>query len=121
MDYRVVAVRRMIEEAPGQRWPVRTLAHECRLSENRLRTLFRRDCGVTVHQFVKAARLTHGADLLGSTHLSIKEIAGLLNQHPSRFTKDFTNMFGQPPTAFRLTTRDPLYSSAKRKTGSAIE
>lgn len=81
------------------------MAQECRLSENRLRTLFRRDCGVTLQQFTKAARLTHGAGLLASTHLSIKEIAGLLNQHPSRFTKDFTIMFGQPPTAFRATAR----------------
>lgn len=36
MDYRIAAVRRMIEGAPGQRWRMSALSEAVHLSENRL-------------------------------------------------------------------------------------
>jgi len=87
------------------RLPVIDLARDVGLSPSRLAHIFKIDAGVSLGQFARALRLDRAKELLESTHLSVKEIAGKVGIcHASHFVHQFQKVYGVPPGSHRRRT-----------------
>ena len=68
--------------------------------------LFRDELGISPARYVKLLRLKCAADLLGSTSLSVKEVAaGVGINDVSHFVRDFRNLTGEFPVEYRTQVR----------------
>ena len=103
MDPRIAHVCDTVASGPTRKWKAKELAVRVRLSERQLRNLFMRAHGSRVSAFVRRIRMEHAALMLRTSFLSIKEVASLLDTHPSRFCKDFSVVHGCTPTVYRRT------------------
>lgn len=73
------------------------------LSNAHLQRLFKKATGVTLGQALAEKRLQKAAQLLATTNLRIKEIAGAVGyEHTSSFTRAFERRFDQGPRSFRM-------------------
>lgn len=80
------------------------LARLVNLSPSRLRHLFKRETGLTVHEYLKTTRMKRARELLESTFLSVKQIVanvGLADS--SHFVRDFKRTHGVTPRQYRST------------------
>ncbi|HSW05867.1 DNA-binding response regulator [Aquabacterium sp.] len=83
------------------------LAEQLGLTERRLSTLFRKHLGLTVSGFISEERIRVGCQLLGSTQMSVQDIAlevGFAN--PANFSTAFRERLGLTPQAWRQHQRD---------------
>lgn len=84
---------------------LKTLAEYLNVNASYLSTLFHKETGVTLSNYVNQKRMNYAAWLLSSSQLPISTIAqhcGILDDN--YFTKLFKKQYGITPTAFRDTT-----------------
>ena len=105
MDWRVQKVLSLIE-AQECRDDKRSMLTEAgiavRLSNSRLRHIFKAERGIAPGQFIKSLRLQRARELLESSILTVKEVmteAGFNDK--SYFTRAFKQCFGVSPSAYR--------------------
>jgi len=78
------------------------LAERVSLSPAHLQRLFKRQTGIQLGCLITEWRLQKAAELLKSTHLSIKEVAHRVGyQHHSSFVRAFERRFAQTPKLYR--------------------
>lgn len=98
----VRAVRRRLLNRPGKRMlRLQEAADEMHMSTAQLRKRLYR-AGTSYKNIVLDVRMALAHHYLESTHLSIQEIAYLLDySQPGPFSRAFKKYFGQPPSAIR--------------------
>ena len=100
LDRRVRAVLAFLAERSV--CSVRELAREVHLSRGRLQSLFKKEMGVLISDYLAEQKLQKAARLLRASSLSIKEIAFAVGyEHHSSFTRAFENRFSQSPKQYR--------------------
>ena len=78
------------------------IAHETRLSESHLSTLFKAETGINFLQYLNAIRLNAALNLLSQSTMNVSEIARSTGfPTPGYFTKIFRRFFGKTPTEYR--------------------
>jgi len=101
-DRRLARVREFITNNPADRTPLAGLARMAQLSPKYFSRLFRSQVGLTPATFRVRVRCRHARYLLENTTRSIKDVAHALNYpDPYAFSKQFKQVVGQPPSAFR--------------------
>ncbi len=89
--------------ASGRPYSLEHLASEFNLSKSHLQHLFKAQTGLRLGHIIIEQRLDRAAQLLKSTNMRIKEIAGAVGyEHTSSFIRAFERRFMQAPQAFRL-------------------
>ena len=96
------AVRRLLLSRPGQHMlKLEEAADQLRMSTAQLRKRLYRS-GTSYKQLVLEVRMTLASHYLASTHLSIQEIAYLLDySQPGPFSRAFKRYFDQSPREWR--------------------
>ena len=101
-DPRIAAVHQAVLEDPGQPWSVATMASQAHLSRSQLTRGFKAATGRAPMQCVLEARMARACNLLRETRLQIGEIADLLGYRDIYyFSRQFKEMIGVPPSAYR--------------------
>lgn len=103
----IAEVKAMLQSDPANRPSVAEIASEVALSPNYLSSLFHRETGMTIRQFVDLSRVEASKPLLSDPRQSIKQVAhalGFANQH--HFSRLFRRVTGMSPSKFREATRD---------------
>jgi transcriptional regulator GlxA family with amidase domain len=114
MDARVVATVGVMRESLAARVSVRALSKQVNLSPTRLRQLFKKETGRSPMGYLRDLRMQHAQHLLGSTFLSVKEVAFVSGvKDASNFVRDFKRRFGLTPKQFRAWSERSLKSTAK--------
>jgi AraC-like DNA-binding protein len=81
---------------------INELAASVNLSASHLRTLFKAETKLTIHQYVKQMKMQRAQELVGNTHLRISEIMTHLKfNDASHFVRDFKKRYGLPPSEYR--------------------
>ncbi|SRR6266851_8198841 len=89
--------------ASGAPYSLQRLAREFNLSKSHLQHLFKHQTGLRLGHIIIEQRLDRAAQLLKSTNMRIKEIAGAVGYgHTSSFTRAFERRFAQAPRAYRV-------------------
>jgi len=81
---------------------LRTLAHMLNVSSSYLSTLFKKETGQTLTEYINRRRVKHAMHLLKTTRLQVQTIAqhcGILDVH--YFSKIFKKVTGMTPKAYR--------------------
>ena len=101
-------VSRVLEViASGRSYSLERLAKEFNLSKSHLQHLFKQQTGQRLGHVIIEQRLDRAAQLLKSTDLRIKEIAGAVGyEHASSFIRAFERRFIQAPHEYRLSGGD---------------
>jgi AraC-like DNA-binding protein len=82
------------------------LASICKISPNYLNTLFKKDFGTTVKEYVNKYRITRAILLLTSTTLPIDEIRVQIGYNNKiSFNQNFVKYVGKPPRTYRREMR----------------
>ena len=92
----------IIESDLSSNLTLSTLASRQNLSAGYLSTIFRRETGKTVTEYITEKRIKHAAYLLGTTHLQIQTIAihcGIMDVQ--YFSKTFKKHIGKTPKEYR--------------------
>ncbi len=100
------AARKYISEHFSEKISIKELCRELDCSKSSLLSIFKRQCGMTVGEFITATRLMEAKRLLEEGALNINEIAhktGFYDQ--SYFSKVFSAEFGMSPSEYRRTAR----------------
>lgn len=96
----------------------RQMAESANLSVDHFSRLFKKETGVSPHQYLKEARLNVARALLESSELSVKELSarsGFKDQ--SHFVRDFKKAYGLSPMQYRIEWRK---AQRKRPTNDEI-
>ncbi len=83
-----------------------TLAESQSLSDGYLSTIFKKETGKTVSEYIREKRISHAAHLLATTQLQIQTVAlhcGILDVQ--YFSKIFKKQMGLSPKDYRATTK----------------
>jgi len=102
MDHRIKEILAKVEQDISQSPVVSDLAASVNLSVSRLHFLFKKETETSIIKYINNRRLEEARELLGTTHLRIKEIrlrVGL--RHESHFMCDFKRKFGKTPNNYR--------------------
>jgi two-component system response regulator YesN len=93
-----------IQENTAKWWTVSEMAEYCNISENYLRTLFRKHTGLAPKEYIDNLKMNRAVEMLNNPHIKICEIAERLgyvdNYH---FIRRFTKILGQSPGKYRKT------------------
>lgn len=111
-DPRLGAAVGMVLEAPAAPHTVASLAEQAGMSRSNFARAFSEAFAMGPMEFVAKTRLRSAAEMLRSTKLPIKVIAGTTGfSSRSHFSKAFRDAYGDDPTAFRtklgVRTLDP--------------
>lgn len=100
--YRLHHIMNGVRARPEADHSLEAMAAEAGLTPSHFCRVFKRATGVTPHAFVMRARLERAQDLLGTSDLSIAQIADALGfASQSHFTRAFRAHAGQTPSAWR--------------------
>jgi AraC-like DNA-binding protein len=78
---------------------VASLAEMVRCTPNYLNTLFRREAGAPIHQYLLGVRLEHARRMLATGQMQVKEAAYRAGfADPLYFSRVFRSRFGHPPS-----------------------
>lgn len=78
------------------------LAQQCYVSSNYLSSLFKKEIGVTLKEYINQVRIRQSILLLNTTHLSIQEVAGRCGfPDANYFSRIFKKMNGITPLSYR--------------------
>lgn len=84
---------------------IKTIADHVNLSQNYLSTLFKKETGLTINDFLLNIRAEKACRLLGRTDLKLYEIAEKIGlQDPNYLSTVFKKRYGITPTQYRKTT-----------------
>ena len=81
---------------------LKTLAENQNISPGYLSTVFRRDTGKTLSEYIRDKRIRHAEHLLATTHLQVQTVAlhcGIMDVQ--YFSKIFKKHTGKTPKAYR--------------------
>lgn len=105
----VLKARGLLDKQPGKSWKIQELADLCHLSPSRLTACFRRQIGVSPHQYQILSRIEKAKQLLRTSNQSITEIGLELGfssiQH---FANTFRRLTKRTPHAYRSERRAAL-------------
>ena len=102
IDDRVRTVMTQIERRYSEPLTLAAFAAECGLNKVYFGMMFRRDAGLTFHQYLMNARLNAAEDLLCTGKYTIAEAAELTGfQDPSYFSRVFYRTYGVRPGRYR--------------------
>ena len=84
------------------------------LSPSRFRHLFKKELGISPHQYLVYARLLRARELLEDSFLRVKEVAALVGVNDlSHFVRDYKMLFSETPTQTRTrSSRAPSQGAA---------
>lgn len=78
------------------------LAEYSSLSESHICHLFKKEFGITVHNYIQKEKITVACNLLKHTQRSVSDISNYMGfQTPSNFTEVFRKWMKMTPTAYR--------------------
>ncbi|MCC7145576.1 MAG: helix-turn-helix domain-containing protein [Phycisphaeraceae bacterium] len=98
----VAQVQQIIQQSANRPPSLVTLANHVALSPNYLSSLFHRQTGLTLHQFIDRHRIDLAKDRLTKPAASVKQIAYALGfANPYHFSRVFHRVTGQRPSAYR--------------------
>lgn len=118
MDRRIELVISLLENDTSRAWDTHALATLVNLSPSRFRHLFKHEKGTSPRQYLRELRLRKAEILLGTTFLSLKEIAEALGIiSVSHLMKDFKERHGMTPGEYRIAAR--FAGSNRMKRGAA--
>lgn len=101
-DPRISECYRAIDDAPGERWTVATLAQKAGVSRSQFFRLFREAVGRSPQQYIVEARMRLARVLLRESALPIASIAATVGYNdPQFFSRHFHHHNGRSPRAFR--------------------
>lgn len=102
MDQRVQEVLALMNANLGRGLPLNKLARSVNLSSSRLRCLFKAETGISLAKYFKYLRMEKAKELLETSFLSVKQIAARTGFNDmSHFVRDFKQIYGLTPAAFR--------------------
>ena len=102
MDARVKTAINMLHQSLTKQLSMCALSKSVNLSSTRLRELFKRDTGRSPLLYLRELRMQQAERLLGSTFLSVKEVAFLSGlRDVSHFARDFKKRHSVTPSEFR--------------------
>src|SRR5688572_1102888 len=103
MDSRVTVAMDLLHQQFTCRLSIRSMAREVGCSPSALRSLFKRDVGVSPRRYLKALRLVTAAELLMTSQMSVKEVAVAAGcDDVSHFVRDFEEHYGVSPRNYRI-------------------
>jgi transcriptional regulator GlxA family with amidase domain len=113
MDRRIELVIAEMEAHVSERMTLSELASLAHLSPSRLRHLFKQETGMTPANYLRKVRLDQAEELLRTTFLSVKEIAGAVGfSTAGNLLRAFKKAYGKLPTTYRIT----IISNQPRRT-----
>ncbi len=114
----VVRARRFIDEHAGEPISLTRVAHEIGVARTYLSALFRRECGVTLTQYIHQVRIRRAEALLRAGGLSIGEVA-LRSGYKSyrHFHRSFLKLRRVSPRTFVKNARGPAAPRLSRPAG----
>ncbi len=114
----VVRARRFIEDHAGEPISLTRVAHEIGVARTYLSALFRRECGVTLTQYIHQVRIRRAEAMLRAGGLSIGEVA-LRSGYKSyrHFHRSFLKLRRVSPRAFVKNARGPAEPRLSRPAG----
>ncbi|MFL6334294.1 MAG: helix-turn-helix domain-containing protein [Pyrinomonadaceae bacterium] len=116
MDARVQAVVDLMESSYQREWSLEDLAQTINLSPSYLSHLFKAEVGVSPTHYLKSIRMRKAKELMESTFLNVKQVMYSVGvRDKCHFARDFKNIYGMSPNAYRMRLRDP---AAKAKSAS---
>ena len=99
----VVRVLNILASNPFYDWKVKDMAVSSGVSYSKLRDLFSKALGQSLHEFIQHRRLDQARMLVADEKLSIKQIADQLHFSTEfYFSHFFKKLTGMSPTAFRI-------------------
>lgn len=102
LDYRVRAAKQFLDDCFNQPLTLSDTAAVAHLSIRQLNDLFRRQVGMTPHQYLTELRMKEAWRLLEQSELSIQRVADAVGYSSlSTFSDRFRGHFGKPPSHFR--------------------
>jgi len=103
-DHKIERLLQRIQDNPAKWWTVAEMAEYCNISENYLRTLFRKHTGLAPKEYIDNLKMNRAVEMLNNPKMKIYEIAERLgyvdNYH---FIRRFTKVVGQSPGKYRKT------------------
>lgn len=92
-------LRCALDRDVGCEYSIEMLSRECGYSPDHMRQLFHDTYGMSPRAYRMKRRLAQAKELMGSTHLTVKEVAHRLGfKHVSHFSMLFRAQTGQTPT-----------------------
>ena len=102
MDPRIQRLLTLMEENPGERLSLSTMAGVVGLSPSRLRHKFKAEIGITPTLYLQRLRLQKARELLQREGLSVKEVRAAVGiESDSYFAHRFKRAYGIPPSKSR--------------------
>lgn len=92
-----------------------SLAESQNVSAGYLCTLFRKETGKTLIEYIREKRINHACHLLATTHLQIQTVAlncGIVDVQ--YFSKTFKKIVGKTPKEFRESAKNNAFSDLKK-------
>ena len=102
--HKIELLLQRIQDTPAKWWTVSQMAEYCNISENYLRTLFRRHTGLSPKEYVDNFKMNRAVEMLNNPKVKIYEIAerlGYVDHY--HFIRRFTKILGLPPGKYRKT------------------
>lgn len=102
LDRRIAAARHFLDSHFQRRITLQDVATAAHLSVRQLNELFKRQVGITPHQYLTELRMQQALQLLEQSRLSIQQIAERVGYSTlASFSARFAQHFGKPPSHFR--------------------
>jgi transcriptional regulator GlxA family with amidase domain len=101
MDRRIKAAIQIMLDSKKPRVQIRELAQSVNLSPRHFAKLFKEETCLTPKQCARYWRLQQAKNLLDHTFLRVNKVASAVGfRHLSSFTREFTKLYGCPPSVF---------------------
>ncbi len=109
-------VHRVLFRRPGERVSVGDIARELNISESHLRTLFRRNIGLSLGRYIRESRLMRASGLIHNSDLNFSEIATQCGfDSIYTFSRAFKRAHGVSPSEYRKFLRKRSEEHEKRR------
>jgi AraC family transcriptional regulator len=100
--YRLHTIMDGIQQRPQDSHTLEEMAAQAGVTESHFCRIFRKETGVSPHQYVMKARLDRAQQMLTQTDMALSTIAEFLGfTSQSHFTRAFRQSVGEPPSDFR--------------------
>ena len=102
MNKTVASIMQYISTHYAKNMPLEQIAEEVELSPNYICSLFKKETGINLYQYIMEFRINRAKELLLSTNLKSYEIAAKTGfADESYFSRSFKKVTGQSPVEFR--------------------
>jgi transcriptional regulator GlxA family with amidase domain len=118
MDRRIKAAIQMMLDNKTAQVQIREVAQSVNLSPGHFTRLFKEETCLKPKECVRYWRLQEAKHLLDHTHLKVNEVASAVGfKHLSSFTREFTRLYGCPPSLSRSDhpTRSKSHSANQKE------